>query len=122
MTGVLCAVVGASAGGLIVAAFPTGASASSAISQTMTTSATTASVVAGGTGPYTYAWTVANVVGMAGCSATAPSAATTSFLCNTVEGVNSGSATATCLITDTADGRTGSVLVAISASFTGTPP
>jgi hypothetical protein len=121
VTGVLCAVVGASAGGLIVAAFPTGASASSAVSQTMTTSTTTASVVAGGTGPYTYAWTVADVDGMAGCSATAPSAATTSFFCDTVEGDN-GSATATCLITDTADGRTGSVLVTISASFTGTPP
>lgn len=122
MTGVLCAVAGSTAGGLTLAVSPLGVSATSAVNQTMSTNSATVSVVAGGTGSYTYAWTVSNVVGMAGCSPTAPTAAISNFLCDTVEGVNSGSATGVCLVTDTGSGKTASIQLPIAASFTGTPP
>jgi hypothetical protein len=122
VTGVLCAVAGSTAGGLTLSVSPLGVSATSGASQTMSTNSATVGVIAGGSGAYTYAWTVFDVVGMAGCSAVAPTAATTNFFCDTVEGANSGSATGTCLVTDTGSGKTASIQIPISASFTGTPP
>ena len=107
---------------LVGQASPSSVSAESAVSQNMTTGSTTASIVSGGTGPYTYSWSVSGISGMGGCTATSASSATTSFSCTTVDGVGSGSATGSCLITDTSDSRTVTVSVTISASFTGTPP
>lgn len=107
---------------LVGQASPSSVSAESAVSQNMTTGSTTASIVSGGTGPYTYAWSVSGVSGMSGCSPTNASTATTAFSCTEVAGENTGSATGLCVITDTSDSRTVTVSVTISASFTGTPP
>ena len=107
---------------LVGQASPSSVSAESAVSQNMTTGSTTASIVSGGTGPYTYAWSVSGVSGMSSCSPTNASTATTAFSCTEVAGENTGSATGSCLITDTSDSRTVTVSVTISASFTGTPP
>jgi hypothetical protein len=101
---------------------PTSVSAESALSQNMTTGSTTASIVSGGTGPYTYSWGRFSISGMIDCIPNNPSSASTTFYCEQVAGVGSGSATGSCLITDTSDGRSVLVFVAISASFTGTPP
>jgi hypothetical protein len=123
MTGVMCVMLGArNIVPLVGQASPSTVSATSSVSQDMSTGSTTASIVSGGTGPYTYSWSVSGRSGMSGCSANSPSSASTVFNCTGVAGVDTGSATGSCLITDTSNGRTVTVSVAISASFTGTPP
>jgi len=122
MTGILCALAGSGGPPLVGQTSPTTVSAESALSQDMTTNSTTASVVSGGVGPYTYSWSVTGRTGMSGCTPTSASSATTAFSCTGVAGVDTGSATGLCVITDTSDSRTVTVSVAITASFTGTPP
>lgn len=103
---------------------PSSVSATSSASQNMTTGSTTASIVSGGTGPYTYSWSVSDVVNMAGCTADSSSSASTTFSCTGVagDGASAGTATGFCVITDTSDSRTVTVSVGITATFTGTPP
>lgn len=122
MTGVMCVMLGArNITPLVGQTSPSTVSATSSVSQDMTTGSTTASIVSGGTGPYTYSWSVSSIVDMANCTATSASSASTTFSCTTVADADAG-ATGSCLITDTSNGRTVTVTVAISASFTGTPP
>jgi hypothetical protein len=126
MSGIQMALLGAAASlpPLVGQTSPDSVSATDAVSQDMTTDNTTASIVSGGTGPYTYSWSVSGITNMGDCTATSPSSATTAFFCTGVagEGFSAGSATGSCLITDTSNGRTVTVETFIAAEFTGTPP
>jgi len=122
MTGILCAMAGSGGEPLVGQTSPVSVGATDAVSQSMTTNSTAASVVSGGVGPYTYSWSVTGISGMSGCTPTSASSATTAFNCTGVAGVDTGAATGLCVITDTSNGRTVTVSVAIAASFTGTPP
>lgn len=122
MTGILCALAGSGGPPLVGQTSPSSVSGSNFVSQNVLTTFTTASVVSGGVGPYTYSWSVTGITGMTECTPNNASSATTAFNCTGVVGVNSGAATGRCVITDTSDSRTVTVSVAISASYTGTPP
>lgn len=116
MTGVL-GIIGTLAGVSFQAGVTDTKPSGSAQSSTIATSQTTATPI-NGVGPYTYSWSRTSLVGASNCTVSSATSATVSFTFTGVAPESTGTANWSCLVTDTATGRTATAFCTAEATNT----
>lgn len=97
---------------------PTGSASGPSPTGSVTSNSTTVSVVSGGSGTYTYAWTISGSPATDGpfnCAAASSASTTWSQTCS--DGAADPDENWQCLVTDTGNGKTATALVTVTLTW-----